>query len=211
MDYLGAHISIRESWGLISEEQLQESYDFLIAYYKNMPDEEKKYFKFFNNGFKESDYLQMKDKFEMFGKTIPSYEFLCEECNVEPEYDTKTGIEWEHECRHRIKILNISGGWKDSEEYQNKKISWVEFTERRRKCECDYTKFTEDIKKRNNLSNRTIAGEAKAGQFIKILSGSQNGKTGKVINYLGDHTMMTVEVDGINKAICKTNLVDIIE
>lgn len=191
-------------------EEFEEAYSIIIDRYKNLTDNERLIEDIFGNSFTESLYLNIKKVAEQFKKSIPSYEDICNEYNLEPNYDAKTAKEWQEEAND-ILILDISGGWESQEQFDNERISWVVYIKLRRKCECDCTKFADRIKKRNKISNRTIAGEAKKGQFIRFLSGSQSGKTGKVIDYLDDHNMMTVEVDGINKAICKTNLVDIIK
>jgi len=158
-----------------TEEEINGRLERLRTYYAEMTPEKRKENQGFGIGqglLDESEYWQIQNKAKLINMTIPTLEDFGKEVDVEPNYDCNTGCEFTKETD--ISIVNPLG-WDSQDSYENERIPWIVYCERRRKSDCDYTEFISKRRKILKAKNRNLTKELikdfELGENILILSG----------------------------------------
>jgi hypothetical protein len=175
---------------VVTENEIKDRLNRIEEYYtkRNLKDEDEK---FYQEDFRESDYWHIAKKANDINVLIPTLEELTNELNIVPVYDCQTGLEFT--LNTEIAIINPLG-WSSKSNYENERIPWAEYCERRRLSDCDYRLFSSISVNTSMLSERQI------GEKIIVKSGEYVEKHGTVVNSNNCDNVL-VKVDGVDEPV----------
>lgn len=202
-DYWGAE---REAYklGLVpiepTEKDINERLDRLREYYGDMTPEERKSNKghFMGDGlFEESEYWKIQDKARNINMNLPTLEEFGQEVDVTPTYNCKTGKDWESE--KSIRVINPLG-WKNQEAFENERIPWFAYCDRRGASDCDWTGHVQRRKELLKTKNRTyrkfLLEEAELGDEVYMWSGQYGNQNCTILEKQGAYVKVKLEKSG---------------
>lgn len=193
-------LKIAEESGLeptvVTEEEINGRLNRMRAYYAAMTPEKRKENQGFGIGhglLDESDYWQIQDKAKKINMPIPTLEDFGKEVDVEPNYDCNTGKGFTETTD--IPIINPLG-WESQEAYENERIPWIEYCDRRARSDCDYRIFAPKRWERCK-HERYMLSDTKNGDRIWMQTGPHAYKNATVIENNGGEYVV-VNVDGMD-------------
>lgn len=181
---------------VVTEEVITERLNGMRTYYASLTPEKREKNEGFGIGhglLDEEDYWHIQKYAKIIGMEIPTLEEFGKEVDVIPNYNCNTGKGFTEQ--RNIPIVNPLG-WADLQSYENDRIPWVEYINRRHESDCDYRPFHREDRRRGDF---ICVGEAKPQEQIRIHSGPHFYKTATVIeNNGGDYVTVLIQDEGLN-------------
>jgi len=177
---------------VVTEEEITKRLNCLRDYFAELsPEQRKENRKMGGYGLlNEGDYWQIQKYADKINMQIPTLEEFGKEVDVEPTYNCHTGKEFE--LQTNLRIVNPLG-WHSVESFENERIPWVEYIERRSNSDCDYSQQKE-------RTNCICVGDARPQERIRLYSGPGCGQTATIVKNDGNE-FVTLCLDGSNENI----------
>lgn len=181
---------------VVTEEEITAHLNRMRAYYASLTPEKREKNEGFGIGhglLDEEDYWQITKHAKLIDMEIPTLEEFGKEVDVVPNYNCNTGKGFTEQTR--IPIVDPLG-WADLQSYENDRIPWVEYINRREISDCDYRIFHSEDRRHGDF---ICVGEAKLQEQIRLHSGPHCYKTAIVIeNNGGDYVTVLIQDEGLN-------------